>query len=39
MAFIKKVRNGFDFWFTFVLVEGLEPTNNVAERALKESIV
>lgn len=38
-AFVSKVRNGFDFWFTFVLVEGLEPTNNVAERALKEPIV
>ena len=38
-AFVAKVRNGFDFWFTFVLVEGLEATNNVAERALKEPIV
>jgi len=38
-AFVAKVRNGFDFWFTFVLVLGLEPTNNVAERALKEPIV
>ena len=39
LAFVAKVRNGFDFWFTFVLVEGLSPTNNVAERALKEPIV
>jgi len=39
LAFVSKVRNGFDFWFTFVLVEGLEATNNVAERALKEPIV
>jgi transposase len=38
-AFVKKVGNGFDFWFTFVLILGLEPTNNLAERALKEPIV
>ncbi len=37
--FIKKVRNGFDHWFTFVMVAGLEPTNNRAERALKEPVV
>jgi transposase len=37
--FIRKVRNGFDHWFTFVLVPGLEPTNNRAERALKEPVV
>jgi transposase len=37
--FIGKVRNGFDYWFTFVLVPGLEGTNNRAERALKEPVV
>lgn len=37
--FIQKVRNGFDHWFTFVLVPGLESTNNRAERALKEPVV
>jgi hypothetical protein len=37
--FIGKVRNGFDHWFTFVLVPGLESTNNRAERALKEPVV
>ncbi len=37
--FIGKVRNGFDHWFTFVTVVGLEPTNNRAERALKEPVV
>jgi transposase len=37
--FIGKVRNGFDYWFTFVLVPGLESTNNRAERALKEPVV
>jgi hypothetical protein len=38
-GFIGKVRNGFDYWFTFVLVVGLEATNNSAERALKEPVV
>jgi hypothetical protein len=37
--FIRKVRNGFDHWFTFVIVPGLEATNNRAERALKEPVV
>ena len=37
--FVWKVRNGFDYWFTFVLVLGLESTNNRVERALKESVV
>ena len=33
------MRNGFDHWFTFVVVAGLESTNNRAERALKEPVV
>jgi hypothetical protein len=37
--FVLKVRNGFDYWFMFVLVEGLEPTNNVVENALREAVV
>jgi transposase len=37
--FIGKVRNGFDRWFTFFVVSGLESTNNRAERALKEPVV
>lgn len=37
--FVAKVRNGGDHWFTFVLVAGLEPTNNRAERAIKEPVV
>ena len=37
--FIGKVRNGVSHWFTFVVVRGLEPTNNRAERALKEPVV
>ena len=39
IRFIGKVRNGVDHWFTFVVVPGLEPTNNSAERALKEPVV
>jgi hypothetical protein len=39
LRFIGKVRNGFDHWFTFVLVPGVESTNNRAERALKEPVV
>jgi len=30
---------GFEFWFTFLLVDGLGSTNNVAERALRELVV
>jgi hypothetical protein len=37
--FIEKVQNGFEHWFTFVVTPGVEPTNNRAERALKESVV
>jgi transposase len=37
--FVRKVRNGFDHWFTFILHEGVEPTNNIAERALRESVI
>jgi hypothetical protein len=35
----EKVRNGFDHWFTFVTTPGVEPTNNRAERALREHVV
>jgi transposase len=37
--FISKVSNGFEFWFTFVTLPGVEPTNNRAERALREHVV
>ncbi len=37
--FVQKVRNGFRYWFTFVTVPRVEPTNNRAERALKEPVV
>lgn len=36
---IEKMRNGFDHWFTFIINPGIEPTNNIAERALRESVV
>ena len=36
---IGKISNGFEYWFTFVLHPGVEPTNNRAERALREHVV
>jgi hypothetical protein len=30
---------GYPFWFTFVTVSEVEPTNNRAERALRELVV
>ena len=33
------LRNGLKHWLTFVLVVGVEPTNNRAERALREHVV
>jgi hypothetical protein len=37
--FTGKMMNGLDHWFTFLTVEGVEPTNNRAERALREHVV
>lgn len=37
--FVTKIRNGIEYWFTFLDHEGVEPTNNRAERALRELIV
>jgi transposase len=37
--FVQKVHNGFDHWFTFVTTPGVEPTNNLAERVLREHVV
>jgi len=37
--FATKIRNGMDHWFTFLAVPGVEPTNNRAERALREYVV
>jgi transposase len=36
---IAKIRNGLDYWFTFLLHPGVEPTNNRAERAIREIVV
>jgi hypothetical protein len=36
---ISKISNGFEYWFTFVIYPGVEPTNNRAERALREHVV
>jgi transposase len=37
--FIGKISNGFDYWFTFIINPGVEPTNNRAERALRPQVV
>ena len=37
--FAAKMRNGIPHWFTFLTTPGVEPTNNRAERALRESVV
>jgi len=39
LKFVGKICNGFDFWFTFVINLGVEPTNNRAERALRPHVV
>lgn len=38
-ALITKIRDGFDNWFTFLDCPFVEPTNNTAERALREHVV
>ncbi len=37
--FAGKIENGFEYWFTCVLYPEIEPTNNRAERALREIVV
>jgi transposase len=37
--FISKISNGFEYWFTFIIHPGVEPTNNRAERALRLHVV
>jgi len=37
--FAAKILNGIDHWFTFLVVPGVEATNNRAERALREHVV
>ncbi|MFO8109912.1 MAG: IS66 family transposase [Thermoplasmata archaeon] len=36
---VTKIERGMDHWFTFVTEENVEPTNNKAERALREHVV
>lgn len=38
MKLLNKIKNGFHSWFTF-LEHNVEPTNNIAERALREHVV
>lgn len=37
--FVGKINNGFNYWFTFIINPGVEPTNNRAERALRPQVV
>jgi hypothetical protein len=39
VKFAEKIRRGYPYWFTFVTESGVEPTNNRAERALRELVV
>jgi len=36
---ITKINNGFKNWFTYMTYQNVEPTNNTAERALREHVV
>jgi len=36
---LAKIRRGLKHWLTFLLIPGVEPTNNRAERALREHVV
>jgi len=33
------IRNGWDSWFTFMFVAGVEPTNNIDERAIRKHVM
>ena len=37
--FADKIENGFEYWFTCILHPEIEPTNNRAERELREIVV
>jgi len=37
--FAAKIENGIEHWFTCILHPEIEPTNNKAERALRESVI
>jgi transposase len=36
---IGKISNGLEYWFTFIINPGVEPTNSRAERALRPHVV
>lgn len=36
---LEKIRNGSEHWFTFILHPEIEPTNNKAERGIRETVV
>ena len=36
---IEYIRNGLGSWFTCLLYKGMEPTNNLAEQAIREHVV
>lgn len=36
---LQKIQNGIKHWFTFILHPEIEPTNNIAERGLREIVV
>ena len=36
---IGKISNVFEYWFTFIIQPAVEPTNNRAERALREHVI
>ena len=36
---VQKIKNGLNHWFTFILHPEIEPTNNTAERGLREIVV
>jgi hypothetical protein len=36
---VEYIRNGLGSWFTCLLYPGIEPTNNLAEQAIREHVV
>src|SRR3989338_5967620 len=39
MPVVKYINFNLEHWFTCIKIEGIEPTNNFAERALRESVL
>jgi transposase len=36
---LKYIENGLGSWFTYLLYPGMEPTNNLGEQAIRESVI